>query len=350
MADLNRRDRGQIILIAAFALAVLFVSLALIVNSAIFTENLASRGETTGSDGALMARAMAEENVGNGVRSANTYNYTSPNLMPAIEKSVRNMSGQRERQQVLSGGLVNVTNPHDEEIGSRVAMNDTGGGNYTDTGQDTISSSGDWLLVDRVEEDYAGQPHTTRAFEMEIKGGSDLSSDDLLSLTGRFTVVVNNTGSPSRQWKVKVWKEDANPTHIHVQTELPSGTTEECEKVVTDDSIRISLTEGTVDSRPCDALGYHQASDTDFSFASGVSTPYNISYENGDTVKGNYSLVTTNPKADGNNLDNLDNGPSAGPAPYITRAVYEVDVEFSFVNSNINYTTDVRVAPGESDG
>lgn len=346
MADLNHRDRGQIILIAAFALAVLFVSLALIVNSAIFTENLASRGETTGSDGALMARTMAEENVGNSVRTANTYNHT--NLMPAIEKDVRTASGQRERQQVLSGGLVNVTNPHDEQIGSRVAMNDTGGGNYTDTGQN--SGSGDWLLVDRVEDDYAGQPHTTRAFELEIKGGSDLASEGSLALTDRFTVVINNTGSPSRQWKVTVWKENLNPTHIHVQTELPSGTTEECEKIVTEDTIRISLTEGTVDSRPCDALGFHQASDTDFSFGSGISTPYNISYENGDTVKGNYSLVTTNPKADGNNLDNLDNGPSAGPSPYITDAVYEVDVEFSFVNSNINYTTDVRVAPGESDG
>ena len=36
MADLNG-DRGQILLIAAFAMSVIFIALALVVNGAIFT-------------------------------------------------------------------------------------------------------------------------------------------------------------------------------------------------------------------------------------------------------------------------------------------------------------------------
>ena len=71
MANLRDDDRGQIILVAAFAIAVIFVSLALIVNSAIFTENLASRGETAGSDGALSMRAMVETNVGDSMEAIN---------------------------------------------------------------------------------------------------------------------------------------------------------------------------------------------------------------------------------------------------------------------------------------
>ena len=47
MADL-KGERGQILLIAAFALAVIFIALGLVVNGAIFTENLASQGDASG--------------------------------------------------------------------------------------------------------------------------------------------------------------------------------------------------------------------------------------------------------------------------------------------------------------
>lgn len=339
MADLASRERGQIILIAAFALAVTFVSLALIVNSAIFTENLASRGETAGGDGALDERAMVEASVEDSVAAANRYNHSAPK--PAIERDVRAMSRQREKQQVRSGGLVNVSNPHDYHTGRRIAMNDSGGGNFTANG--LSGGDPDWQLIEGVEEN--GRPHAVRAFDMEIKKGGALESTDADPLSGRFTVVVNNTGSPSRQWTVTLWREDLNPDRIHVRTERPGGATRECARTITDEEFAVSLTDGTVDGRPCHALGYDQATDTYFGYGAGVSTRYNVSFENGNQVTGNYSFVTADPAV----TTTLASGPSAGPAPYWTDAVYDVEVAFTYVNPNVNYTTEIRVAPGEPD-
>jgi hypothetical protein len=219
-------------------------------------------------------------------------------------------------------------------------MNDSGGGNYTADG--TSLGTGDWQLVSRVEEN--GQPHATRGFKMDIKK-ADLASTDSLSMINRFAVVVNNTGSPNRAWTLKLWQESTNPDAIHLRSEHPDGTTKECVTDVTADEFTVSLTDGTVASEPCKALGYEQSSGKYYGYGAGISTPYNVSFYNGDTVKGNYSFVVANSP----NTDTLTSGPSAGPAPYMTDAVYATDVELMYVNSNINYTTDVRVAPGEPD-
>ena len=343
MADLTEGDgRGQIILIAAFALAVTFVALALIVNSAIFTENLASRGETAGGDGALAARAMVEDSVGTSVRSANRYNTTTGDRRDAIERSTGRLSRQIERQQVTTGGLLNVSTPHNYHTGSRVAMNDSGGGYFTADG--LSSGTADWQLVSRVEEN--SQPHATRAFELDVrKGGGILSSTDGLAFSNRFAVVLNNTGSPSRTWRVALWRDATDAEEIHVRTELPGGTTKECVKTVPAEEFTVSLTDGTVASQPCTALGYDQSSETYYGYGAGISTPYNVSFENGDTVRGNYSFVVANSP----DTATLAASPGPGPTPYMTDAVYAADVEFTYVNANINYTADVRVAPGEPD-
>jgi len=54
------RERGQLILLGGLTLAVLLVGLAVILNAAIYTENLASRGDAIGADDALGFRAETE--------------------------------------------------------------------------------------------------------------------------------------------------------------------------------------------------------------------------------------------------------------------------------------------------
>jgi len=336
VADLTgERNRGQILLIAAFALAVTFVALALIVNSAIFTENLASRGETAGGDGALAARAMVEDSVGTSVRSANRHNTVGTDQQASIERDVGRLSRQSERQQITTGGLLNVSRPHSYEMGHRIAMNDSGGGNFTSDGTDD-ATKGDWQVVRKVRPD--GQPHATRAFEMEVKK-ADLTATD----SDRFAVELNNTGSPSRTWRVELWQDSMNPDEIHVEAERPDGATRECVTTVETAAFTVSLTEGTVASEPCVALGYDQSTGTYYGYAGGVTAPYNVSFYNGETVRGNYSFVISDHRS------TSLTGPGPGSSPYITPAVYATDVEFMYVNSNINYTAAIRVAPGEPD-
>ena len=61
MADMSAstRDRGQMILVGAFALSMTFVALALLLNSAVYTENLASRSIDAGASEAIEFREEA---------------------------------------------------------------------------------------------------------------------------------------------------------------------------------------------------------------------------------------------------------------------------------------------------
>ena len=53
-------SRGQIILVAALAIAVTFVALALIVNTVIFTENLATRETVDGQQAVAFDQSVKE--------------------------------------------------------------------------------------------------------------------------------------------------------------------------------------------------------------------------------------------------------------------------------------------------
>jgi hypothetical protein len=173
----------------------------------------------------------------------------------------------------------------------------------------------------------------------------DIKSTSTLSESNRFAVVVNNTGSPSERWTVEIWENTSDPNKVDVRTIHPNGNTSKCTQTVTDAGLTVSLTGGTLNDRPCVALGYDQRTGEYRGYGAGISTPYNVSFENGDTVRGNYSFVVANSP----DTATLAASPGPGPTPYMTDAVYATDVEFTYVNANINYTADVRVAPGEPD-
>jgi len=146
VAHLNDDERGQIILIAALALAVTFIGLALVVNSAIYTQNLASRGEVAGSNDALEMRAMVEANIGQGIVAANRYNYSTQSaLETSVRESVRTTSTQTERQRVTSGTLVNVTLAGSPTYGTRIAQTNM---SLFESGEATPSAN--WMVRERA--------------------------------------------------------------------------------------------------------------------------------------------------------------------------------------------------------
>ncbi|MCL7418278.1 MAG: hypothetical protein M8354_10625, partial [Halalkalicoccus sp.] len=66
MAPLNRPepDRGQLILVTGVTIAVILVALVVLLNTVIYTENLATRGIDSGADDALEYRATVVGSVG----------------------------------------------------------------------------------------------------------------------------------------------------------------------------------------------------------------------------------------------------------------------------------------------
>lgn len=335
MAHLRARNRGQIILIAAFALAVTFVALALIVNSAIFTENLASRGETAGGDDALSMRAMAEAGVGRSIEGANRRNYSSDaELTEAVQRGVRNVSRQTQFQQSASGSLVDVAYV-DERSGKRIVQNSTGSFS-SDSGATEYTVVGD---VERVPVEGG---NGTRAFRIN-------ATDINASASGSaFEVKVNATGATGNEdsWRMRVWLTGGE---VHVETTRNDGgstSTESCAVAAAGPSHRVDVTGGTVEGRPCDALRT-TPDGVNHRFASGAGNNYDVTFRNADQLAGNFSMVVHDES--GVTLPHVDDLLAGGGSPHYTNAIYDVTVRYRYDTPGTSYETHVRAAPGEPD-
>jgi len=331
MADL--RERGQIILIAAFALAVTFIALALIVNSAIFTENLASRGEVTGSSEALDTRYMVEQGVGETLDTANLNETTASHSAVAddVQSSSENVSAQMERQQVGSGVLVDVEYISNTP-GKVVIQEDPSQLTFEDS-----SGNANYELVGSVERVADG--NGTRAFHINASNLATTNSSALEVKVG------NSLDDNENSWRMRVWNSTGNET-IHVRTHRNisgTNTVEECQVDVDSPSTRIDVTRGYVDGQPCDALRRAPNGD-DYRFGTGAGSTYNIYFKNADSTRGNFSLIIHDSSLDLASLVSLGSG-----QPYETDGLYDVTVEFTYDRADFHYETRIRVAPGEPD-
>lgn len=334
MANIGERDRGQIVLVAAFALAIVFVSLALIVNSAIFTENLASRGETSGSEGALSMRSMVETNVGTNLEAVNRQNDTSPSALNAsINQSIENISLQTNQQQIRSSRIVAVENLASPERtpGQRIVQNDT---SAFDSG-----TGGNYVIAEGIERDPAG--NGTRAFRINASSvpvGNDSA----------FEIMVNQTGATGNDNSYRVNIYDDSPG-IHVRTIRNDGASvdvADCEVDQAGPTVEVDVTGGTVEGEPCPALRTRDDG-LNFHFGAGTdpSPSYDIYFHNATAITGNFSMIVYD---SGSNPSAVPDDPAVSQ-PFSDTAIYDLWVRYIYVTSDLQYETDIRVAPGEPD-
>lgn len=162
-------ERGQLIVVSALLIAVLFVGLALVLNSAIYAENLASRGETSTAE-AVATGALTEDRLGRMVDEANyetaetaTYaerrshvreNATAWNRFVGEKESVNGNAYTTGLGPMTNGTRVNQSAPDDfEPADSSVLSADP-----LELGEET-----DWQTANASE---------VRAFEMTVRRDS----------------------------------------------------------------------------------------------------------------------------------------------------------------------------------
>lgn len=326
MADLAGRNRGQIILIAAFALAVIFLTLALVVNSAIFTENLASRSDTTGSGDALAERAVVAANVGDAIEAANRNNYSSDSeLQTAVENSIIAYQSESGPRQAASGQLTDVRYLS-LETGERITY--TGGSTFDGPGTE-------YNLAEDIDRTPNG--NGTRAF---VINATSMPS----SRSAAFNISV--VGPNGARWTTEIWEGDdgAGTDYVNISTErvdLTGAVVADYECGISEGSTNaplIAITDGTINGRPCAALGT-TGSGENLHFGAGTDAEYDIRFENANNIAGNYTLVV------------FDGGtsPTITTAGTARNALYQVTVRYDYETTNIEYTTEIRVAPGEPD-
>lgn len=311
MADV-RKDRGQLILITALGLAILLVSLALIVNTAIYTENLATRSsKAAGGSEVIQYEASVQSTVAGLIEFGNFHhNETEADLQTNLTKGVATWSDHAGTLYATSGSAVNVSVTATEN-GSRIAQTDT-----TRNFSNASLSSDDWIVVTTVDR--------TRQFRINVTDGSTLEPD---GSGNAFTLILRDGGGST-------WRLNITSTDVYVKN--GTGTEFTCSAPA---DPWVNLTAGTVGGTVCPGL----------SFADGVSSPYEIEFKNPGNITGTYTMIVD----DGGTIANSP-GPHlntpAGGSPFATHAIYEAEVRFVYQTPRIYVERSTRIAPGDNDG
>lgn len=325
--DGRRGERGQLLLIGGLLLAITLVSLTLILNSGIYTHNLATRSGSA-ADEALAHRSGVESGVGDLVEVAiddhpddlDGQTATITDALPAIREQVgRAVARDSTYANVTYVGQTN---------GTRIVQS-------TDRNFTNASGASDWELVANA----AG----IRRFRLDVDR-SDLVSTDKSSVDGTDAFRVRLVDDDGNEWLVYVYEAGGETKVVteNATTSTKYGPCSDADGTTT----RITVTAGTVAGDRCPALEFFDRLGNDLDPTSGLTVQYN-STETSDspTVSGTYELTANRSESA---VDDGDfQSDASGDFPNAREAVYSVEVEFVYETSDLTYETLIAVVPGE---
>lgn len=323
------RRRGQLILVGGLILAATLVSLTLILNSGIYTLNLATRAGSP-ADTALALQHGAEAGVGGLVESAiddhpddlalQRTNVTEG--VPAIRERVGRITAHHST-------YTNVTYLG-ETNGTRIRQD-------ADRNFTNASGTSDWELV--------ANAGGVRRFRLDVTR-TDLVETTITSVGSSDAFRVRFIDGNGNEWLVYVYNESSE-TKV-VTENVASGTKFGPCSDASGTRTTINVTAGTVAGDRCPALEIFERLSGDLEPTSGLTIRYNSTEPGGTrTVVGTYELTvdaSTSTVSDGD----FQPGP-AGDYPVTRAAIYAVEVEFVYETSDLTYEASMTVAPGEPD-
>lgn len=308
------RDRAQLFLLGALALATLFVALALFLNGVIYAGTLATDDAGADADGALAYRSAADGVV----RSVNAeYHGDYSALEVDLERTVRNWSAGAGRHYAARGVAANASLVGYDR-GTRVAQDDP-----SRTFRDANGSS-DWRLVS----DAPG----IRSYALTVNRSSLDGADG-----SPFTVAVENG---TAAWNVSVARTaDGVSVAVTRANATDPGT---CDAALSEGGVAtVDLTGGTLAGRQCAPLA-----------ALNWSGDATVAYRNAASATGTYSFAfneSVGAATDGTVDESHYGDGSAGDVPRYAPAVYAADLRLGYRSPSLAYEATVRVAPGEPD-
>lgn len=317
----QNRDRAQLILVGGLVIAVGLVGLAIILNSGIYTHNLASRADPTASEAVGHAAVVRDSTAG------------------LVEFAVRNHPDDTSSQvQNVTAGVSNVSDLHVRGSASRAVLtnatvattfdgttvNQTGDRNFTNASHDP-----DWEVA--VDADGV------RDFRMDVKRAY-LNDQDGIALGILAADTFNVTFEPTTgdTWKVSVYRDSgvgSGTTNVTVTNTTSSRTFGPCTDS-TGSRTEIDITGATVGGEHCAAL--ERLGD--------LSRPYDVAFSSAENINGSYSLVVNTTNVDPDNVDAAGN-----PGPSDLKTLYSVRLDLRFQSQRVDYATTITVAPGEFD-
>ncbi|CAI50098.2 uncharacterized protein NP_4014A [Natronomonas pharaonis DSM 2160] len=286
MAEVTDRDRGQLLLVAGIVLAVLFVALALLVNTAIYTDNVATRDGDAASE--PLAYQEGAVSVASGLIEAENedgddFGTIESNVRDGFEESL-SMLEQRHLQ--------------------RAATTETGTSGFTE-GRHIQQSDG-------IDNWGVSGADGVRAFSMTLERGSM----DSIDIDDEDDPDPFNIDLGDGELEVYLDAENDDDLTVSVDGEV------RC-RVDASGDVSFDVTDERLDGKPC-PLGLSSDLDDDF-----------VGFDNADTVDGEYELIVATT--------------SEPAAPEVSEVLYSVVLDVGIHSPDRSYESRVTVAPGEFD-
>jgi len=284
------------LLVAALGLAVAFVALALVLNAVVFTENLATRNPDPADD-ALAYEGAVTEGVGGLLAETNRHDDTNETTLDdAFRAGVSDWDANASRLVAADGTMTSVT-VNSTTNGTRIVQDASS--------QFTAGGSSSWTLV--------GEASAVRRFVVV----ADPSSTSPVSF--------NVSDDDGDYWRLDLAENNTDPDNVTVTVDA-NGTTSST--TYDTQTVAVDLTEGTVNG-----------SAGNFTFASGVDTPFDVNVTGGDQATGRYQLIVDERQGD------FDTA-----APETRPAIYSATVDVTVHRSSVTYESPVVVAPEDAPG
>lgn len=331
MADVSVRlfdgdERGQLMIVLSLAIALMFVSMALYLNTAIFTENLATRkGDIAGTAGAESFKSSAADATEGIVHSVNRRNNSTvyTDLDDAYRTNVRNWSDAAGRLAAARSRAAAVTVEGTTD-GSRIVQ-------VQDRNFTNASGTKKWQLASGVG---------VRDHRLNISQGSlETSNENVLDLLSNDVFRMEFTDG-TISYYVYVY-EGSNDFTVTVENETAGSTVGTCG--IDGSRAVLDVTGATLAGEPCPALSFFD------NFSTTNPTNIDVAYNNSEKVEGTYNLVVDEDRSTFSSDDDYaSHGSTDGP--FVTTAIYATEVRVVYQTPRIEYATVLRVAPGEPDG
>jgi hypothetical protein len=309
--------RGQLLLIAGLGIAMTLVVLAIVLNTVIFTQNLATR-EAVDTRTPVEFTNAVEQGVGGIMVEANHWNTTDyGTLDTAFKEAVTTWAGNATYLAASKGTSADVS-LEGTTNGTRVIQESRGA-------WENQSGTSDWQIATSTER--------IRRFHVNVSHTDLVSEDDTgLPTSDAFRINVSET-SGADNWILYIYENQSDSSRIDATAIRPDGTKTTCS--ASHAELLIDITEAQINGTSCG-----------FTFADNISSPYNISIENGDRISAKYTFVVNTDHATFSSAHGADyDFPPSYTSPYAVPAIYSADVNVTVERADIEYQRIVTIAP-----
>jgi hypothetical protein len=310
------RDRGQLLVIIALVLGVVFVALAIVVNAAIFTENLATR-ETVDSERTAAFTGDVERALAVRYNRTNANgSHTASDARETFDDTFRTWTDQRSNVSATEGGYYGAN--WTTHVGWR--LNQSSDDSFAPADNRTAT---DWTLAPNVRNISAFELNVTRE---HLRDAADTDAFHILLTDGPDT------------WKVFVYQDGGSD--IVVSADDPT-TTPQCTR--TTNRAVINVSNGSVAGTDCDAL------DLPASLDGTLEVKFqNVQSSGGDErVNGTYTVVVNGSDAIDTDTDGepIKFNRSGEAPPTAAAVVYAVNYTTTYERADVEHHRDGRYAP-----